>query len=254
MSEETGRDAVELAALLAHAPVGPPRSLRYGAHPSQVVDVYGDFGPRAPRVAVLHGGFWRERYDRTHLSPLAADLAARGVGVALVEYRRVGGGGGWPAPFEDVVAGLAALAGHAGGPPPALLGHSAGGQLALCVAARHPGHVARTVAVAPVADLTRGAALGVGDGAVDALLGAEADALLDEADPARLPAPAGPVALLHGTEDGQVPPELSARYAARHGAALRRLPGVGHYGPVTPGAPGHAELCAALGAPSERRR
>lgn len=82
--------ADEEAALLGLAPVAPDRTLAYGPHPDQVVDLYG--AGAGPLVVLLHGGFWRAAYDRRHLSPCAAELARRGLPVALVEYRRVGAG------------------------------------------------------------------------------------------------------------------------------------------------------------------
>src|SRR5690606_39863541 len=86
----------------------------YGDGPDQVVDFYapraaaGPGGP-APLVAVLHGGAWREPYDRRHISPFAAFLARRGFAVASVEYRRGGGrdaagehlAGRWPDTFDE---------------------------------------------------------------------------------------------------------------------------------------------------------
>ncbi|MEU4889301.1 MULTISPECIES: hypothetical protein [Streptomyces] len=92
----------EEAALLGLAPRAPHRTVRYGPHPSQLIDYHLPDGTPELRVTILHGGFWREAYDRAHLSPLAAALAREGFAVALAEYRRVGGGGGWPATFEDV--------------------------------------------------------------------------------------------------------------------------------------------------------
>ena len=65
-------------------------------------DVYDIFEPdparaRGVTVALLHGGFWRERYDRAHLAPLADALARDGFHVANLEYPRVGmPSGGWP--------------------------------------------------------------------------------------------------------------------------------------------------------------
>ncbi|PJE96781.1 alpha/beta hydrolase [Streptomyces carminius] len=248
MSRDAG--AAEEAALLGLAPVPPPATERYGPRPSQVIDLYGPGeGSGAPLVAVLHGGFWREAYDRAHLSPLAAALAdGHGLGVALVEYRRVGGGGGWPGTFEDVERALARLARL--GEVRALVGHSAGGHLALWAAAR--GLVRGTVvAVAPVADLGRAHELGLSGGAVVELLGGPewVTARLREADPVRLPPPdpaAVTVRLLHGTEDADVPVELSRRYAAATGAHLTELPGTGHYAPVTPGTGAFARLRCAL--------
>ncbi|MGW1792158.1 alpha/beta hydrolase family protein [Streptomyces tubercidicus] len=245
--------ADEEPALLGLAPVAPDRTVAYGPHPDQIVDVYepraGDGGGRAaargPLVVLLHGGFWRAAYDRRHLSPLAAELAGRGMPVALAEYRRVGAGGGAPQTFEDVTAALgaarAALADTAADPALVLIGHSAGGHLALLAAARPGTPVTRVLAVAPVADLARAHELGLSDGAVAELLGAGPGLpeRLAAADPVRHPPSGIPVTILHGTEDPEVPVDLSRRYAARHpgGTDLRELPGVGHYAPVTPGSP-----------------
>jgi acetyl esterase/lipase len=80
--------------------------LSYGPLPDQVAEVTvptGVTGP-LPLVLLLHGGVWREPHDRVHIRPLAAALAATGLLVANVDYRRVGGAGGWPETFEDVAA------------------------------------------------------------------------------------------------------------------------------------------------------
>ncbi|GGO56416.1 lipase [Streptomyces daqingensis] len=231
----------EERALLSLRPVPPERTVAYGEHPSQVVDFYGTGGP-GPRVTVLHGGFWREAYDRSHLSPFAAALAERGVRVELVEYRRTGGGGGWPVTAEDVAAALEAL-----GPPAVLLGHSAGGQLALWAASAAERAGSRIVAVSPVADLERAHALRLSDGAVAGFLGGEGELArrLPEADPMRLP-PRVPVEILHGTADDVVPVELSRRYANDWGVRLNLLPGVGHYAPFVPGSPAFGVLADAV--------
>ncbi|SCK38328.1 Alpha/beta hydrolase family protein [Streptomyces sp. WMMB 322] len=243
--------ADEERALLGLKPVPPERTVAYGEHPSQVVDLYG-VGAPGPRITVLHGGFWREAYDRTHLSPFAAALAQRGMAVELVEYRRVGGGGGWPETARDVGAALGLL-----GPPDVLLGHSAGGQLALWAAAETGGAAdppgrdraaGRVVAVAPVADLERAHRLRLSAGAVSEFLGGEASLAhrLPEADPMRLP-PRVPVEVLHGTADDVVPVEMSRRYANDWGARLNLLTDVGHYAPFTPGTPAFGVLVDALG-------
>ncbi|MGW1835802.1 alpha/beta hydrolase family protein [Streptomyces sp. NPDC002067] len=240
----------EEAALLGLAPVAPHRSLTYGPHPDQRVDLY-DPAPgtvRGPHVVLVHGGFWRAAYDRTHLSPAAAALAGQGLPVALVEYRRVGAGGGGERTFGDVAAAVAAATGAwraDGAPPdglvPVLAGHSAGGQLALLTAARAAGPTGRVVAVAPVADLAAAHRLGLSDHAVAALLGDGPGfaARLAAADPVRHPPVGASVTLLHGTDDPEVPPRLSRSFAAAARAAgvpvaLRELAGVGHYAPFVP--------------------
>ncbi|MCF6525906.1 S9 family peptidase [Streptomyces sp. JJ36] len=239
MTEGVGREWEALAGL---DPAVPDRTERYGPHPSQVIDRYAPDG--GPRVTVLHGGFWREAYDRTHLAPLAGALAGHGYAVDLVEYRRVGGDGGWPQTAEDVDAALD----HLGGPPHVLLGHSAGGQLALWAAwKREQAATARVLAVAPVADLRRAHELRLSDGAVAAFLGGpeQVAARLPEADPMRL-FPRVPVEILHGTADPDVPVELSRRYANDWGARLHLLSGTGHFAPLTPGTPAFGVLLDAL--------
>lgn len=241
MNEREVRDR-EWEALSECAGVAPESTERYGPHPSQVIDRYG--AGNGPRVTVLHGGFWREAYDRGHLSPLAGALAARGYAVDLVEYRRVGGDGGWPQTAEDVDAALE----HLGGPPHVLLGHSAGGQLALWAAwRRERAATARILAVAPVADLGRAHELRLSDGAVAGFLGGPEHVAdrLQEADPMRL-FPRVPVEILHGTADRDVPVELSRRYANDWGARLHLLSGVGHFAPLTPGTPAFGVLLDAL--------
>ncbi|MFE7121635.1 alpha/beta hydrolase, partial [Streptomyces sp. NPDC057654] len=168
MTADPGAVAEE-AALLALAPVPPDRTVRYGPHPSQVIDVHDARGARGggPEtvVTLLHGGFWRQAYDRTHLSPAAAALARHGLTVSLAEYRRVGGDGGWPGTFDDVVRAVEAGADRGGpGTRHVVAGHSAGGHLALWAASRRrlPAdsrweeadgpRIDRVVALAPVAD------------------------------------------------------------------------------------------------------
>lgn len=230
----------EESALFALAPAAADRVLSYGPHPSQVIDYYGRPGEGTP-LTVLHGGFWRERYDRSHLAATAAALAGEGFAVALAEYRRVGGGGGWPGTFDDVTRAVR-LAWD--GVPAVLLGHSAGGHLALWASRRVPEAVDRVVAVGPVADLGYARELRLSDDAVGELLGADGE--LDAADPARLLPAVRPEVILHGTDDPNVPVEVSRRYAAASGADLRELSGGGHFGPFVPGTDSYHALLAAL--------
>src|SRR6185437_307494 len=126
---------------LPHAPSGALR-LAYGTDPNQFGDLWlpSGAGPH-PVVVFLHGGYWRARYDISYTHPIAADLAARGIAVWNLEYRRVGqSGGGWPGTFEDVARGFDAL--HDLAQQHSLdlarvvvMGHSAGGHLAFWLAA-----------------------------------------------------------------------------------------------------------------------
>ncbi|MGH9251128.1 MAG: alpha/beta hydrolase family protein [Acidimicrobiales bacterium] len=226
-------------------PGSPPDAvIRYGSAPEHVVDLRLPLRRDRPHplVVLLHGGFWRSVYDRTHTRPMADGLVAAGYAVATPEFARTGAGGGWPSTFDDVALAVARV-------PElvseftditgiVLVGHSAGGQLALwCASSNLPRAYAGVVALAPVADLTAAFRLDLDRGAVRALLGGSPEEVperYDSCDPCRLPPPTGRVVVLHGAEDGQVPVEGSTRYAAHAGAALRVLPGVEHFGLIDP--------------------
>jgi acetyl esterase/lipase len=225
-------------------PAAPPdAAVAYGKHPDQVIDVwYG--GGAAPVVVLLHGGFWRPQWDRTHLRPMAEALRHAGWTVAVPEYRREPGNP--DVTVADVRAALdrlpAALAGRydeGHGPVPVVAGHSAGGQLAL-LAATAPWHgpadplLRGVLALAPVADLVLAERLDLDDGAVVDFLGTSAPARAD-LDPVRLGEPVVPVTVLHGTADDRVPPEVSASYAeGRQAARLVTAPGADHFALIDP--------------------
>ena len=84
----------------------------YGGSPSEVGELFvpSGAGPH-PVAVVVHGGYWRAQYDRSLMEGLCLDLAAHGLAAWNLEYRRVGGGGGWPETFLDVAAGVDALDG-----------------------------------------------------------------------------------------------------------------------------------------------
>jgi pimeloyl-ACP methyl ester carboxylesterase len=195
---------------------------------------------------VIHGGFWRARYDLRLADPLVADLVARGWAAWNLEYRRLGSqsGGGWPATFEDVASGIDLLASL--DEPLDLgrvvaIGHSAGGQLALWAAARDDARVPLTAAVsqAGVADLRQAARLGLSRRAAVSLLGGCPDERPDRYDVAspieRLPLGV-PQLLVHGDADDAVPISIARRYAERAGGEceLVELPGCGHFEHLDP--------------------
>jgi acetyl esterase/lipase len=215
--------------VLSRSEAASPDVVAYGADPDQVAEIWPS-AVDAPLIVVLHGGFWKQQYDRSHCRGLAASLAQLGSTVVLLEYRRVGGGGGWPATFDDVRTGLRKIVQHH---PAAsrriLVGHSAGGHLGLWVAATEPRPlVDAVVALAPIADLTAMArTFGNRDNPVHDLLGGTPDGHPDRydlADPSLLPTPRASVHLLHGVADTLVPIEQSLHYARRHeGTQLTEL-------------------------------
>jgi len=193
-------------------------------------------GDDQPLLIVVHGGFWRPAYDRTHLRAMLHALAAVGFTAAAPEYRRIPGDP--DAALEDVRVALRVLPVELRGRHDGrviVLGHSAGGHLALWAAAVAPaaGLVA-TVALAPVADLAGADRERLGSGAVQAFLGVPASSR-PELDPVRMMASALPVTLVHGTADTVVPLSQSEAYVAAHAATgLRSLPGAGHFALIDP--------------------
>jgi acetyl esterase/lipase len=218
--------------------------VRYGDHPSQLAELFRPAAPARPPVAVvLHGGFWRQEYDRRLMDELCRDLAGRGWAAWNLEYRRLGGEGGWPATFEDVGAGIDALGGV-----DALdlsrvvtIGHSAGGHLALWSAARRAPRVRVTHAVAQagVVDLVEAARLGLSSGAADELVASQRE-VFAEASPRALVPLGVPQLLVHGEADSVVPVSIAEGYAAAARAGgdavdLVTLPDVGHFEHLDPG-------------------
>ena len=235
-------------------PAAPPDAvLRYGEHADHLLDVHlppnlstGSDGP-APVVLLVHGGFWRQRFDRTHTRPLAQALATEGIAVVTPEYRRVGprGDGGWPVSFDDVRAAFAHLPALDEVAPRrlaldevTLAGHSAGGHLALLLGLAPdrpatPG-VRRVVALAPVADLYDAFARGVGADAAAAFMGGSPEDLPEEyaaASPAGMLPGDVEVRVLHGDEDQQVPVEMSR---ALKGVEYTELAAMEHFGLIDP--------------------
>src|SRR4051794_19764111 len=254
------------------------REHRYGPAPAQVCELHlpggpaGAADPGAPAgpagtagavrgvVILVHGGFWRARYERSQEHAVAADLTRAGWAVWNIDYRGGGegpsAGGGWPRTFEDVAAAVDLLATVPGLPLEhvAVAGHSAGGALALWIAGRHrlpagaPGAGPRVRPVAAVAqagvlDLEAAARAGVGNGAVVDLLGAGPDDDPERyawASPAALVPLGVPVLVVTGDADESVPWQLSASWtevarAAGDEVTLHVEPGAGHMGHVDPG-------------------
>lgn len=236
----------------------PDAVYRYADREDAVVDLHLPADPDGTLVVLVHGGFWKEQYDRTHTRAQARSLAASGCVVATPEYRRVGGGGGWPRTATDLETAVSALPGALaelgiGWHRAAMAGHSAGGQLALWLLSRSlPITFDVVVAVAGVVDLARAEELGLGNDAVGRLL---EDAPVTEADPLTLltEAPAAAVRLVHGVDDDTVPVELSRRFAAAHPwAELVELPGVGHFEFLDAADPAWAVVSGLLGQTGRR--
>ena len=230
----------------------PPADLRlaYSSGPNQFLDL------RVPKeksqqpwrlVINIHGGFWRAKYNLEHAGHLCAALTAKGVATANLEYRRVGNAGGaWPGTFEDIRSAYQFMVQSAGKhhfDPKTLvvMGHSAGGQLALCLAAHEPS-VTRVVSLAGVVDLQRTYELHLSnDAVVEFLRGTPRDVPdhYREADPMQLSIPHARQWLIHGANDDTIPPEFSRDYVAgkknkKEDAHLTEIQGADHFDLIDP--------------------
>jgi acetyl esterase/lipase len=218
----------------------------YGPEPQQ----YGDLRVPAgdgpfPLALVLHGGYWQATYNLIHTGHMCEALRNAGIASWNVEYRRVGDPGGeWPAAGEDLELALAQAErlpfAHDG--RAVLVGHSAGGQLALWAAKRTGLPV---VALAPVSDVRDAVERRGPESAPGRFMAREHFA--DGSPLELLPLGARQI-VVHGTADDSVPYEMSLRYvnAARGEAELVTLDDVGHFEPIDPQAPAFAETLAAV--------
>lgn len=241
-------------------------AVRYGSRADQEGDLHLPAAPRPPVVCLLHGGFWRMPYGRDQMTAIADDLVSRGLAVWNLEYRRLGApDGGWPGTLDDVVEGVDHLAQLAADGVDldldrvTVVGHSAGGHLALWVAGHNRARPSRAgqvrlsaaVGLAPIADLAEACDSDAGGGVVAELMGGAPGQYPERyrsASPmAMLPLGVRQL-ILHGTADEVVPIEPSRRYARAASAAgdrieLVELPGTGHMEYLDPTSEAYGTLC-----------
>lgn len=242
------------------------QSFRYAMAAAQVAELrLPNTEPRGV-VVLVHGGFWKAGYDLTLEEALGTDLVDAGWAVWNVDYRAVGDGGGWPTTFADVAAGtdhLAVAARQFGLSLDRVIavGHSAGGTLALWLAARPQlssgvvgaGPVVQITAVvsqAGVNDLASGSRADLGDGAVDAVVGADPAKAPDRyaaVNPTQLLPLGVPVLAVSGAQDDVVPASQAREFAAAAEQAgddvrLVVVPGEGHFEQLDP----HSQVWAAV--------
>jgi acetyl esterase/lipase len=204
----------------------PPYNLRlvYGSDPNQFIDVRlpANRGEPHPLVINIHGGFWRAKYSLDHAGHLCAALTSKGLVTANLEYRRVGNeGGGWPGTFSDIRSAYQFLIQNAqrhnlDAKRVIVMGHSAGSQLALCLAAHESG-IRAAISLAGVVDLQRAYQLHLSHDAVVEFLHGTPSEVADhyrEADPMQLSIVKPCQWLIHGNADQDVAPAFSRDYVA----------------------------------------
>jgi acetyl esterase/lipase len=228
----------------------PDVAISYGAHEDAVIDVYlpvtTDLDAGIDLVIYIHGGYWRAKVNRSHSRGITRTLADAGAIGMTIEYRRSGGigqlAGGWPTTFSDVTKAIEAAKryveglGHRIGRT-ILVGHSAGGHLALWYGSRETG-IDRIIALAPVTDLHRTWREELGDGAAEEFLGdpREHPDAYANAEPWMPTTAASPeVIVIHGTDDDIVPLAHSQDFArAVPSVRLEIAENAGHFEFIDP--------------------
>jgi len=276
-------DPVELAAFIALPRRSPTTVLQYGPAAAQAVDLFLPTGSGPHPVAILiHGGCWSAATaGREQLRHVGVELANLGIAVWSIGYRRANeDGGGYPGTFQDVGRAIDRLRSdadhyHLDLSRTVLVGHSAGGHLALWAMARdglpaasplysaEPFMPRSAISLAGVGDLEAFAHLVpilCGPGVVEKLVPATTSTGgYAEISPAALPPPKGKVVMISGILDRLVPPYAAHDYARamlrKQATATERvdIPGAGHFDLVTPGTDAWAEvrgrIQSALGEP-----
>ncbi len=245
--------------------------VEYGSAPSQFGHLYvpsEGLGAAAPArlVVLVHGGSWSVEFGSTTQTAIARMLAERGAAVWNIEYRRVGEeGGGWPNTGRDVLDALGALDGPVRDLLPsdavdfastAVVGHSAGGQLAVWAVGQLGSRTATATITTVIAQAAVLDTVGAADReSVRAFMGrpfSDSPRRYSDASPLLAPVVDAHVVAIHGDADDLIPVESSRRYvdaaiARGQSAELIVVPGEGHDAFVDPRSVGTRQTIRVLG-------
>jgi acetyl esterase/lipase len=255
------------ADILALPHRAPDARIAYGEDSSQYGELRVPAGPGPhPVVVLVHGGCWREFSAAGSIAPMADALKDDGIATWSIEYRRLHQpGGGWPGTYLDVGRAVDHLrsiadAHHLDLAHVVVVGHSAGGHLAMWVAARSrlaagtPLHVADPLPIRGVVDLSGtpdmagelpGLPAACGEDVVQAMMGGTPATVPEryaQVSAIRMLPLGIPQALIWGARDDQVPLVIAERYsrAARQAGDRVRLvvdSAAGHFEPASPFTP-----------------
>lgn len=211
--------------------------LPYGAQNQQTLVHFPVGVTDADSVLVIHGGCWSNAYGVDHSLPMAAALSGMELDVWTAEYRRVGDeGGGWPGSLEDIKSAIRYVTQNTG-ESTLLVGHSAGGHLALKAAEDPDLSIIGVVALAPITDLVSyGAETGSCQSMVSKFMG---DDSYDPSDAyreasVRMEDINVPIKVVIGDADPIVGPTQVDLFSLEQ---LRTIPEAGHFDLIHPKTP-----------------
>jgi acetyl esterase/lipase len=180
---------------------------------------------------LIHGGYWRPEYDRVHLRPFAAALSELGYQVISLEYRRI------PGNPDAMVADIDLAIKNLPSNDFILIGHSAGGHLALVACAKNEG-VKTVIALAPVTSLLATYEMDLDKSAALEFLGEPAN-LRPDLDPMTFDPLSANISIIHGENDLWVPIEITRKYVEKlkdEGSSInyKELANIGHFEMIHP--------------------
>ena len=212
--------------------VDPTSTFKYGEFSEQVGDI---FAPKVKKfntlLVLIHGGYWRPEYDRVHLRPFAAALSELGYQVISLEYRRIPGNP--DAMVSDIDLAIKNLPSN----DFILIGHSAGGHLALVACAKNEG-VKTVIALAPVTSLLATYEMDLDKSAALEFLGEPAN-MRPDLDPMTFNPLSAKISIIHGENDLWVPIEITRKYVEKlegEGSSInyKELANIGHLEMIHP--------------------
>lgn len=212
--------------------VDPTSTFKYGEFPEQVGDI---FAPKVKKfntlLVLIHGGYWRPEYDRVHLRPFAAALSELGYQVISLEYRRI------PGNPDAMVSDIELAIKNLPTDDFVLIGHSAGGHLALVACAKNE-RVKSVIALAPVTSLLATYEMELDKLAALEFLGEPAN-LRPDLDPMTFDPLSANISIIHGASDLWVPIEITRKYVEKlkgEGSSINyiELANIGHFEMIHP--------------------
>lgn len=235
------RDNLPYTTVLEQPVSDPNRTIVYGDSDSQFINVYESKEAKGI-IAFVHGGCWLSQFDIQHSNALATALNAEGYEVWNIEYRRSGNGGEWPIALEDISKAIELL-NERSDLPKFLLGHSAGGHLAMRYAVDNPSSFNAVFGLAPIVDV-----INYGQGqnscqkASPLFLGGEYAERLVEYEQADVASKIFdeklPIFVMTGGSDTIVP----VNYSAHSQATVINLQAAGHFDWIHPQSNAYARL------------
>ena len=250
----------------------PSEHIAYGTAPSQYVELFKPQGSGPfPVVFLVHGGCWSKEYGGiVQVRNVAGALAAEGIAVWNVEYRRVDeSGGGYPGTFQDLIAAVDSLTAnaaqhHLDTNRVVAMGHSAGGHLVQWLAGRarlpassplyrpDPYPLRKVIALGSIGDLRnrvdkRGQVCGIDVTQLTGKPSAARPDIYSDTSPAELMPNGSHTVLINGALDTVSPPDTAFAYAARAQGAKDRvetliLPNASHFDEVSADSPAFAQI------------